>query len=376
MDLALSDEQEALRASARALLERACPPALVRRVRAPEGDGHDPELWGRMADLGWLGLPFAEAIGGGGGDLVDLAVVFEEAGRSLVPPTLLSTVAAALLMDRAGDDEQRTELLRPLLTGERLMSIAFDEEGARESPDALTTTVTDDGDAVVVTGTKLFVPNAAVADDLVVVARHTTGAGADAVRLVVVPADAPGVARQPLRTFGHDAQHVVVFGDVRVPRRRMLAAPGGAWPALLLARRDATALQCVEMTGGAKRVLEMTVGYVTERSQFGRPIGSFQAVQHHVADLSTRIDAAWLAAWQAVWRCSTGDEAGRDVSVAKVAAGEAYVEATLMAHQLHGGIGFALDHDLHLWSDRARAAASTMGTADDHLRHLGARLAS
>jgi alkylation response protein AidB-like acyl-CoA dehydrogenase len=371
MDLALTEEQESLRASARSLLERTWPPARVREVRTPEGAGHDPELWRRIAELGWLGLAFPETAGGGGGDLVDLAVVFEEAGRALVPTTFHSTVAAALLLDRAASDEQRAALLAPVLAGERLVSIAFEESGVRHAVDALATTIVDDGDGVRVDGTKRFVPNAGVADDLIVVGRD----GGGAVRLAVVPVDAPGVRRSPLETFGHDAQHEVVLDGVRVGGERVLAGDDAA-AALARSRRDATALLCVDMTGGARRVLEMTVAYVVERNQFGRPLGSFQAVQHHVSNLSMRVDAASLAAWQAVWRCATGDDADRDVAIAKVAASDTYVGTTLMAHQLHGGIGFAVDHDLHLWSDRARASASLLGTADDHLRARGRVLAT
>jgi alkylation response protein AidB-like acyl-CoA dehydrogenase len=382
-DLALSAEQEALRASARAFLQRACPPELVRRVGAPGGDGHDADLWRGMAELGWVGLAFPEAVGGGGGGLLDLAVVYEEAGRALVPTTLYSTVEAALLIERAGGDAPRAGLLPPILAGERIVSLAYHEEGMGSSTDALATTAVVDGEVVVVDGTKLFVPNAGVADDLVVVARDPDARGAGAVRLVVVPTAATGVRRYRLTTFAHDAQYEVSFAAVRLPVDRVLAeASSDAWPVVEEVRRVATALQCVEMVGGARAVLDRTVRYITDRVQFGRPIGSFQAVQHHVADLSTRIDAAGLAAWQAVWRCSLGSDAHGDaggpeaaVAVAKVAAGDAYVETTLMAHQLHGGIGFAVDHDLHLWSDRARAAALTFGTREDHLRALGSLVA-
>jgi 3-oxocholest-4-en-26-oyl-CoA dehydrogenase beta subunit len=382
-NLALSAEQEALQASARAFLQRACPPELVRRVGAPGGNGHDAGLWRGMAELGWVGLALPEAVGGGGGGLLDLAVVYEEAGRALVPTTLYSTIEAALLVDRAGADAQRAGLLPAVLRGDRIVSLAYHEEGMASSPDALATTATVEGDVVVVDGTKLFVPNAGVADDLVVVARDPDGTGAGAVRLVVVPTGTPGVRRSPLTTFAHDAQHEVSFTGVRLPVDRLLAgASTDAWPVVAEVRRVATALQCVEMVGGAHAVLDRTVRYVTDRVQFGRPIGSFQAVQHHIADLSTRIDAAGLAAWQAVWRCSLRSDAPADtgsaeaaVAIAKVAAGDAYVETTLMAHQLHGGIGFALDHDLHLWSDRARAAALTFGTREDHLRALGTLVA-
>jgi 3-oxocholest-4-en-26-oyl-CoA dehydrogenase beta subunit len=382
-DLALSAEQEALRASARAFLERACPPELVRRVGAPGGDGHDSDLWTGMAALGWVGLAFPEAAGGGGGSVVDLAVVYEEAGRALVPTTLYSTVEAALLIDRAGGDAPRAGLLPEVLAGERIVSLAYHEEGMGSSADALATTATVEDEAVVVDGTKLFVPNAGVADDLVVVARDPDATGAGAVRLVVVPTGAPGVRRSRLATFAHDAQHEVSFAAVRLPVDRVLAdGSTDAWRVVEEVRGVATALQCVEMVGGARAVLDRTVRYISDRVQFGRPIGSFQAVQHHVADLSTRIDAAGLAAWRAVWRWSLGSDAPADagdvdaaVAIAKVAAGDAYVETTLMAHQLHGGIGFTVDHDLHLWSDRARAAALAFGTREDHLRALGTLIA-
>jgi alkylation response protein AidB-like acyl-CoA dehydrogenase len=382
-DLALSAEQEALRASARAFLQRACPPELVRRVGAPTGDGHDADLWRGMAELGLVGLAFPEAVGGGGGSLLDLAVVYEEAGRVLVPTTLYSTVEAALLIDRAAADAPRSGLLRAVLAGERIVSLAYHETGMANSPDALATTAVVEGRAVVVDGTKLFVPNAGVADDLVVVARDPAATGAGTVRLVVVPTNAPGVRRSRLATFAHDAQHEVSFAAVRLPVDSVLAdGSRDAWPVVEDVRRVATALQCVEMVGGARAVLDRTVQYIADRVQFGRPIGSFQAVQHHVADLSTRIDAAGLGAWRAVWRCSLGSDAPADagsfeaaVAIAKVAAGDAYVETTLMAHQLHGGIGFTDDHDLHLWSDRARAAAVAFGTREDHLRALGTLVA-
>jgi alkylation response protein AidB-like acyl-CoA dehydrogenase len=382
-DLALSAEQEALRASARAFLERDCPPELVRRVGAPGGDRHDADLWRGMAELGWIGLAFPEALGGGGGGLLDLAVVYEEAGRVLVPTTLYSTIEAALLIDRAGGDGARAGLLPNVLAGERIVSLAYHEEGMRSSPDAVATTATIEGEVVVVEGTKLFVPNGGAADDLVVVARDPDATGAGGVRLVVVPTGATGVSRSPLTTFAHDAQHEVSFTAVRLPVDSVLAyGSTDAWRAVEEVRRVATALQCVEMVGGARAVLDRTVRYVTDRVQFGRPIGSFQAVQHHVADLATRIDAAGLAAWQAVWRCSVGSAAPANaaspeaaVAIAKVAAGDAYVETTLMAHQLHGGIGFTTDHDLHLWSDRARAAALAFGSREDHLGALGSLVA-
>jgi 3-oxocholest-4-en-26-oyl-CoA dehydrogenase beta subunit len=376
VDLALSDQQETLRETARAFLSRAWPTERVRERRNPDGDRHERDLWREAAALGWLGLPFPTAVGGGGGDLVDLAVVFEEAGRALVPTTFATAIEAMLVLDRAADDDQRAAFLPDIINGRRVPTVAVDEEHMRASAAAIETTAGNDGDEVVVRGAKLFVPDAGAADDLVVVARDPSASGPDGVRIVVVPTTSPGLASTSLATFAGDAQHVVTFDSVHVPRSHVLAAPRGGWAALTSARRDATALQCVEMTGGARAVLDMTVAYVTDRVQFGRPIGSFQAVQHQVADLSTRIDAASLAAWQAVWRCAANAEPERSVNIAKAAAVDAYVAATLIGHQLHGAIGFVLDHDLHLWSDRARSAANRLGTRDDHLRALGEYLAA
>jgi alkylation response protein AidB-like acyl-CoA dehydrogenase len=324
--------------------------------------------------MGWLGLPIPGSLGGGDGDLLDLAVVFEEAGRVLAPTTLYSTVAATLLLHLAGDNAQRAHFLPPIVAGQRLASIALHEEALRSSPQSLTTVVDEVDGGVVVSGTKVFVANAEVADDIVVVAR-TRVAEPDPIRLVVVPTHAPGVCVESLATFAGDAQHIVHLESVSAPSDRVLGGPAGASRPLERTLRQVTALQCVEMVGGASRVLEMTISYVTARSQFGRPIGSFQAVQHHITNTSIAVDAARLAAWQAVWRCTTDDDPAREVSIAKVAANEAYVAATLTAHQLHGGIGFAIDHDLHLWSDRARATAQAFGTTDDHLRMLGDRVA-
>jgi alkylation response protein AidB-like acyl-CoA dehydrogenase len=374
MDLALTEEQEALRTATRAFLQRRCPPSVVRRLRQPETNGHDPDLWHAIADMGWLGLPIPASLGGGDGDLLDLAVVFEEAGRALAPTTLYSTVAATLLLHQAGDDAQRANFLPPIVAGHRIASIALHEGALGSAPESFATVVDEGDGGVVVLGTKVFVANAAVADDLVVVARARVPQP-DPIRLVVVPTDAPGVHVESLATFAGDAQHIVHLDSVSVPSDRVLGGPVGAGRALERTLLHVTALQCVEMVGGASRVLEMTISYVTARSQFGRPIGSFQAVQHHIADTSIAVDAARLAAWQAVWRCTTDGDPAREVAIAKVAANEAYVAATLTAHQLHGGIGFAIDHDLHLWSDRARAAAQALGTTDEHLRVLGEQVA-
>jgi alkylation response protein AidB-like acyl-CoA dehydrogenase len=221
-DLALSDEQETLRASARAFLRGACTPELVRRARAPDGDGHDVDLWRGMAQLGWLGLAFPESIGGGGGGLLDLAVLYEEGGRVLVPTTLYSTVEAALLIDRAGDDRQRTGLLRPVFAGERTLALALHEEGMPSSPGALATTATMTGDAVVVDGRKQFVPNGGVADDLVVVAR-------DPERPAPAPSGWSWCPPAPRACAGPASRRLPTMPSTRLRSRRCGCRWTGSW---------------------------------------------------------------------------------------------------------------------------------------------------
>jgi alkylation response protein AidB-like acyl-CoA dehydrogenase len=369
MDLRLTDEQQALQSSARALLERVWRPADVRRTRRPSGSGHDPALWETMASLGWLGLPFDVRIGGGGGTLLDLAVIRHEAGRALVPTTLASTLEAAVLIDRAGG-ELGSAVLPSVVAGHRLLTVAVRDDDVGGTN---VTAATLDGDDVVVAGSKTFVPNAATADDLVVAARLAGGSDGR-LALVLVPRTADGVSVEPLATSAGDAQDIVRFEGVRVPRSRLLTDDGHA--ALARTDRDATALHAIDAVGGVRAVLDMTVEYVTQRSQFGRPVGSFQAVQHHVADMATAVDAAGLVAWQAVWACERDDPgAARAVAIAAVAAADAYLAATLTAHQLHGGIGFATEHGLHLWSDRALAAAVGRQSRHEHLRTIAAERA-
>ena len=191
-------------------------------------------------------------------------------------------------------------------------------------------------------------------------------------------AGADGVAVAPQATFAHDRQARVVLDGVRVGADAVLggpAAPGTATAAALGdARARWVALQCAEMVGGAQKVLELTSAYVTGRIQFGRPIGSFQAVQHHVADMAIRADGAGLATHQALWLLAHGRPAAKAVAVAKAWTGEAYKAITVMAHQLHGGMGYVREHDLHLWSEHAKSTELTLGGRDHHLFGVAAEL--
>ncbi|HEX4979888.1 MAG TPA: acyl-CoA dehydrogenase family protein [Acidimicrobiales bacterium] len=376
MDLQPSEEERLLAESARKVFERDCPTTLVRELREDTSAGHSDELWSKIASQGWLGLGLPERHGGAGG-LVDLGLVMEEAGRALVPTTFRSTVQAAQLIALAGTDAQQARLLAPIVEGRSLSSVAVAEPRAIHDLRHIEATASPAGDEWVLSGVKTFVANAHLADPLLVVARTGGGSLERSLSVFSVAKGTPGVSIEPHSTFAHDRQFRVRLDSVALSADDRLGALDGppAAAGLEEARLRWVALLCAEMVGGNLRVLDMTAEYVRARVQFGRPIGSFQAVQHHIANMGAGADAARLATYQALWRLATGRGAAREVSIAKAWTGRAYKEATVMAHQLHGGYGYVREHDLHLWSEHAKACEVALGGRDLHLlavaRELG-----
>lgn len=376
MDLKLSEDQNMLQQGVREFFEGTCTIELVRRLQESGSSGHSPELWSRLAAGGWLGMAIAEEYGGGGSALFDLGLLYEEAGRVLLPTPFYSTMHAAVLVDTLGTGEQKETYLGKIAEGAIVGTLAFAELDVVHDPRYLQTQAKREGGGWVLSGQKAFVQNAAVADPIAVIARTATG-GTDGLTAVLVPRDADGVSVVQHATFAKDSQGIVSFDAVQLTDSAVLGGPEGvdrAWPAFSHANEVATALQSMEMVGGAQKVLEMTLDYVKDRVQFGVPIGSFQAVQHHAANMATEIDGARLAAMQALWLLSEGYPAAREVSIAKSAANEMYVDVTVMAHQLFGGMGYVRESDLHLWSQRAKAAELTLGTSDYHLDCLASTI--
>jgi len=366
VDLALSPEQEELARSARSFLATVMPAPGAPAVRSD-----DEALFAEMAALGWVGLLLPEAHGGGGGTLSDLAVVAAEAGRALAPTVLFSAVAAARLVELAGTEAQRRALLPGLAAGSARATVALHEPD-HEELDSLATSLEAAGDGLALVGEKRFVADAVGASHLVVAARRPGEPGVST--LVLVPPGSPGVEVVPVGTFGGDRQAAVSLRRVAVSEEDVLGAPGEGRRPLERVLAETTALQSVEMVGGARRALELAVEHVSRREQFGRTLGTFQAVQHHVADVAIAVDAADLAAWQAVWALEHDRPSTAAVSMAKVAAGDAYRRATLTAFQLCGGAGYVTDHPLHRYADRAKAASLTAGSTVDHLARLTAGL--
>jgi len=362
MKLTLSEEQEMLRKTARDFLTEKCSKKFVKQMEESE-TGYSRELWQEMAELGWIGLAFPGKYGGGDMSSLDLAVLLEEMGRACLPGPFFSTVVlGGLPILDFGTEEQKQEYLPQLIRGEKIFTLALTEPGYHNY-DAYSVTaeaVPDNGNYAVA-GTKLFVPDAHIADYLLCVARAKPE---DSITMFLTDAKNPGIRCTVLKTMAGDKLCEVLFDQVRVPEANVLGRLNQGWDAVQKTMERAAMGKCCEILGNIQRVLEMTVDYAKERKQFGRPIGSFQVMQHYCADMATDVDSARFCTYQAAWMLSEGLPCTREAAIAKAWIGEAAERVFALAHQIHGAIGVTVEHGLHYYTRRAKAAELAFGDAD------------
>ena len=375
MDLGLTEIQQMLKTSAQDFLARECPLTLVREMEE-DSRGFTDELWRQMVGLGWTGVAFPEQYGGTGGNFADLGVLLEEIGRSLAPSPFFSTVVlGGMTVLDGGSDAQKDELISRICAGTIIMTMAVTEAGAAYEPWDIQAIASQQGGGYEITGTKLFVPDATAADVILVATRTSAGSDtADGISLFLVPAGTDGLTITPMQSVGNERVFEVSLDKVNVSADSAIGAVGEAWSIIDRAIMRATAAQCIEMLGGSEAVLDMTVEYAKGRTQFGRAIGTFQAVQHHCARMATDVEGSKNIAYQAVWRLSEGLPAQKEVAMAKAWIGPAYRRVCGTAHQCHGAIGFTKEHDLQLYTRRAKVHELTYGDANHHkeivLQHL------
>ncbi len=375
MDLGLTEIQQMLKTSAQDFLARECPLTLVREMEE-DSRGFTDELWRQMVGLGWTGVAFPEQYGGTGGNFADLGMLLEEIGRSLAPSPFFSTVVlGGMTVFDGGSDAQKDELISRICAGTIIMTMAVAEAGAAYEPWDIQAIASQQGGGYEITGTKLFVPDAAAADVILVATRTSAGSDtADGISLFLVPAGTDGLTITPMQSVGNERVFEVSLDKVNVSADSAIGAVGEAWLIIDRAIMRATAAQCIEMLGGSEAVLDMTVEYAKGRTQFGRAIGTFQAVQHHCARMATDVEGSKNIAYQAVWRLSEGLPAQKEVAMAKAWIGPAYRRVCGTAHQCHGAIGFTKEHDLQLYTRRAKVHELTYGDANHHkeivLQHL------
>jgi alkylation response protein AidB-like acyl-CoA dehydrogenase len=359
MDVRPSAAQQLLIATARDFLRRQWSLDAAQRWARDER-GFDDTLWKHMAELGWPGLLVPGALGGSDGSILDVVLLVEEMGRAgLAGPFVTSAVVAtsALLADGDGPASQR--LLPALAAGERLATLALLEESGSVEPDAVTLRCRVPGR---LRGRKLFVKDAHVADELIVVVREAAGLG-----LLVLPAERAGIAREPLDTLSGEKLFAVSFEDVEVRAGDRLGEAGRGREHVASALRAGALARTAEMVGGAQRILELVVEHAKTRVQGGRPIGGYQAIQHACADLVRDVEASRGLLHAAAWSQAERGAADVDVALAKAYAGEACLAAARRGHQIFGAMSYTEEHPLHLLHKRIQAASVDFGDTADHL---------
>ena len=364
MDFELSKPQKMLQDSVKEFLTRHCPLERVRELMET-ASAYDPELWEGLTDQGWTSLTLPEEHEGLELGAVELAAVTEAMGAFCMPGPFVSNLWAAELLAASGNDDLATELLPGVADGETLVTVALLEESGSWDPEDVGLPVDASGGGLTVSGTKLFVSDAETADLLLVVGRLDGD-----LAVVSVPRDSAGltVEAMPAMDATRKISKVVFDG---VSGAALVARGEQAAKALHRATRLATVAVCAELVGGMQWVLDTTLEYAKTREQFGRVIGSFQAVQHHCADMLYHLESARSAAYYAAWAESVDDPgADRAVSVAKAYCSDAAREVGNLGIQAHGGIGFTWEHDLHLFYKRAKSNEILFGDATFHRERI------
>jgi alkylation response protein AidB-like acyl-CoA dehydrogenase len=376
MDLGLDEQQEMLRNFAGDFLEKECPEQLVREMEEDE-KGYVPELWQKMAQQGWMGLIIPEEYGGTGMKLCELAVLLEEFGRALVPGPYISTVVyGAYPIMIAGNEEQKQQLLPKIAAGELIMTMALTEPSAKWDADSVQLEAKADGNEFVLNGTKLFVQDAHISDYLVVVARTSQGKKPEeGITVFLVDSKSPGVKFELLQTIAADKQCEVSLENVRVPKASVLGQVDKGWPIVHETKQVATVATCAYLVGLCQQDFDITLNYAKERVQFGRPIGSFQAIQHKLADAVIDVDGCRFMTYSAAWSLQEQQpDAELAVSMAKAWCADASRRVVAHGQQIHGGIGFTKEYKIQLFFRRQKWMELMWGDADYHRELVAQKL--
>ncbi len=368
MDLTLNEIQTMLQSSAREFMEDQVPKTRVLEID-DSPSGFDANLWRQMSELGWPSLAIPEEYGGLGQGWVDFGVVCEVMGYYACPSPLLSSAAlSAQAILAAGSEEQKRAMLPAIAEGQQIFTLAYTEPEYSWSPSSIRMSAEESDGGYVLNGTKLFIPDANIADRILTVARTSNGASPeDGLSLLAVDRTARGVSVRVMDGWIGPKACEVSFDNVEVGAADVLGEPGGAWSAVEAAMDRTTAALCAFMAGGTQAVYDMTRDYSQTRIAFGVPIGTFQRVQDHVIDALTDADSAKWTAFEALWQLDEGmDDAPVGVSTAKAVASLGFPRACDAAHHVHAGIGADLEYGLTQYTKRARTLQHYLG---DHVYH-------
>jgi alkylation response protein AidB-like acyl-CoA dehydrogenase len=363
------ESQQIIRQLTRDVLTKESPATAVRETLIDPA-GYSPAVWQQLADLGLMGVMIPEEYGGQGLGLVEQALVLEEMGRAAYPgPYFATAILGATTLLAGGTDQQKARYLPDIASGKLKATLAIHEDQAAWEPEAVSLAARRTGNGYLLNGRKTLVPYGNVADLILVAARTSSGGDADGgITIFAVPASASGIRVRPLTTMDlTNRVDVVTFEGVAVGDDQVVGGSDRGWPVLEKVLEIAAVAASAEMLGAARKSLEMSTEYVTTRVQFSQPVGSFQAVKHKCAEMLMAAEQAHSAAYYAAWAQSAGaEDASLAASVAKAYVSDAARKVCGDAIQVHGGIGFTWDYDLHLYFKRAKHLEPLYGDADFH----------
>jgi alkylation response protein AidB-like acyl-CoA dehydrogenase len=366
MDLRFTETQEILKKMARDFLTTECPKTLVRKLEQSE-EGYSPELWKKIAELGWMGLIIPEEYGGMGYTFQDLVVLLEEIGRNILPGPLIATIISTFLILEAGTEEQKKELLPKIARGELIITTALLEGDGVFDASGIGAKATPKGGDYVINGTKLFVEMAHVANYIICVTRtQDSTAPEKGITLFIVDSKATGISHEVMPTIAADKLCEVHFKDVTVRKKNVLGKIDEGWPIVEMMLREGAIAKCAESLGAIETCVQMTVAYSKERTQYERPIGAFQALQHKMADMWTAMETSRYLIYEAAWMESQGLPCAKEASMAKAYVNEIYKDVAKWAVRLHGAIATSADHDIPFYYRRSKAADIAFGGTDFH----------
>lgn len=377
MDFAITKEQKSMQKAAREFLKFECTGEFVREMEINE-KGYTDEFWRKMGELDWMALIVPEEYDGVGGDLMDLVLMLEEMGRACVPGPFFSTVVlGGFSLSRFGNENQKKKMLPEIANATTVLALALTEpEMIKYDPFMISVSAVDDeNNDFLINGTKLFVSDAHVADTIICVTR-TSGQLSDknGITVFLVDAQTPGIEMYPLKTLGGDKQFEVIFNNVKVPASNILGKLNQGNVYLKKILNYAAICKCAEMVGGANKVLEMASTYAKERKQFGKQIGSFQAIQHHCAEMLINLEGSRYITYKAAWMLWNNFPCDREIAIAKAWVSDMYKKVAALGHQVQGGAAFIDEHDMPLYSRRATANSIAFGDAAYHKEKIAYNL--
>ncbi len=367
MDFDFTDEQNMLRDAVRKMMDRVATPDYVRRLDREQA--YPTELYQAWVDMGLIGLPFPETYGGSGGSVIDMVILAEELSRKSADfyMAYAGSVFCGLNVLRKGSEEQKQLWLPKLLSGDIRMSISMSEPDAGSDVGAMRTTARRDGDDWIINGQKVWATGAGAKDNVINVYVKTDTAAnyRQGMSLFLVDNTAPGLEIRKLDMLGRRCvgTYELFFNDVRVPASQLVGGENKGWECVLSGLQIERLCSAAGNCGAAQAAVDLALDYARERKQFGRPIGTFQAIAHMLADMQTEVDAARALTWRAAWMVSTGRDALREISMAKLYSSETYVKIANQGMQILGGYGYNMEFDMQRHYRDARSATVAAGSS-------------